>query len=306
MISKAEFLPKYNIKEEDFIKTGLDWSMLERIYDNYEEKSREPEFVKIPEFISASLMSCKDVHSVRFRIKSGEHLIDKIIRKKLDFPKRVITLDNYLTRITDLIGVRAIHLYKEQWLGIHQFINKRWKQKETPMAYYRKGDEETKEYKEHGCRIQAHKYGYRSIHYLIIVDLGIEEKQIVEVQVRTIFEEGWSEVDHKIRYPNYMDIDILKKSSWILNGLSGNADEMTTFMKSLKDVFISQAKQSPEPTNQENTMELLTDLERKMKHLPQKTENKKKMLEMIERLKMGITANSGSNYYDIAEFLMKT
>jgi hypothetical protein len=77
-------------------------------------------------------------------------------------------------------------------------------------------------------------------------------------------------------------------------------------MKSLKDVFISQAKQSPEPTNQENTMELLTDLERKMKHLPQKTENKKKMLEMIERLKMGITANSGSNYYDIAEFLMKT
>ena len=32
-ISQSEFLAKYNIKEDDYIKTNLDWTELELIYD---------------------------------------------------------------------------------------------------------------------------------------------------------------------------------------------------------------------------------------------------------------------------------
>lgn len=34
-ISQSEFLAKYNIKEDDYIKTNLDWTELERIYDRH-------------------------------------------------------------------------------------------------------------------------------------------------------------------------------------------------------------------------------------------------------------------------------
>lgn len=34
-ISQSEFLAKYNIKEDDYIKTNLDWTELERIHDKH-------------------------------------------------------------------------------------------------------------------------------------------------------------------------------------------------------------------------------------------------------------------------------
>lgn len=54
-------------------------------------------------------MSEKNVHSVRFRVKDAKGLIAKIIRKRIDDPKRIIDLKNFRTEVTDLIGVRAIH-----------------------------------------------------------------------------------------------------------------------------------------------------------------------------------------------------
>jgi len=61
------------------------------------------------------------VHSVKYRIKEPEGLIAKIIKKKLEEPNREITSQNYFHQITDLIGVRALHLFKDHWPFIHRF-----------------------------------------------------------------------------------------------------------------------------------------------------------------------------------------
>lgn len=55
-----------------------------------------------------------------------------------------------------------------------------------------------------------------------------------EVQVRSIFEEGWSEIDHRIRYPYNQNNKLFSEFLSIFNRLSGSADEMGTFLQTLQ------------------------------------------------------------------------
>ena len=74
---------------------------------------------------------------------------------------------------------------------------------------------------------------YRSVHYIIKYK-GI----YLEIQVRTLFEEGWGEIDHAVVYPYYQNDKILKEYTELLNRLSGLADEMSSFFNHLKALEI--------------------------------------------------------------------
>ena len=101
---------------------------------------------------------------------------------------------------------------------IHDFITKNWKLNETPTANVRKGDSEEfiGKFKEKDCEIHEHKFGYRSVHY-IVKSQPAKELHLAEIQVRTIFEEGFSEIDHRVRYPYYQDNLILASYLDIFN-----------------------------------------------------------------------------------------
>ena len=58
----------------------------------------------------------------------------------------------------------------------------------------------------------------------------------MEIQGRTLFEEGWSEIDHDIVYPYFKDDEMLKDFSTLLNRLSGMADEMSSYFRRMKSV----------------------------------------------------------------------
>ena len=231
LLSQATFFEKYNIKEEDFNRTKLTWEDLSDIYRDYLEKVSSLEEAAISIFRSLSKMA--HVHSVRYRVKDAEHLIEKIIRKKRDNPDREITIATYLTEITDLIGIRVLHLFKEEWVAIHRNILDMWNLKETVIAYHRAGDN-TDIFKENKCTPKEHNNGYRSIHY-IIESQPTKLKVYAEIQVRTIFEEAWSEIDHSVRYPYDMDNPLLTQYLLIFNRLSGSADEMGAFILNLRN-----------------------------------------------------------------------
>src|SRR5690606_31594642 len=142
----------------------------------------------------------------------------------------------YKKKITDIIGIRALHLYKDDWLDIHNYIIDVWKSTIAPEAKYRKGDnnEYIDMFKKNGCSTEEHKNGYRSVHYLVE---GKNQKiKLAEIQVRTIFEEGWSEIDHLIRYPYDIKNELFTEYLLIFNRLAGSADEMGAFIKTLKKV----------------------------------------------------------------------
>lgn len=228
-IEFQDFLKQYNIKDDEFKKTGLKWDELIEIYNNF--ISRKEEFESSAKQISECLRTIDKVHSVKFRVKDPLHLIEKIIRKKIKDSSKAINLDNYDNQINDLIGLRALHLFKDDWESIHDSINKKWDLYEPVKAYIRKGDNENR-LKTKNCDIEVHEYGYRSVHYVVKIK-PFKKDLTAEIQVRTIFEEGWSEIDHIIRYPYDNDNPILLPYIMMFNAYAGGADEMGTYVKLL-------------------------------------------------------------------------
>ncbi|MDP2930844.1 MAG: RelA/SpoT domain-containing protein [bacterium] len=258
------FLAKFDISEKDFESTNLRWEDLQFIEKDYKKIRKELNL--IARYIEEKLHTLDIVHSVRYRIKNSEHLLAKIIRKKIEDPKREITIHNYKSSITDLIGIRAIHLFKEDWVFIHKFIEDNWDLYEQPLAYIREGDTGpcVEEYKKYKCDIELHPHGYRSVHYLIQSRPG-RDPYIAEIQVRTIFEEGWSEIDHTIKYPNNIVNPLLNKFLDTFNVLAGNSDQMGSFVRRLKDDLLKGTEkiEEYEKLTEKNT-EIINDLRKRI------------------------------------------
>ena len=243
-LDKKEFFEKYLIEEEYFESTGLDWDELLAIYEDYSNIVQKLEIDS--QHIVLKLIDVPSVHSVRKRVKNPEHLLEKIIRKGKKYLDLGINRENYKKIITDLIGIRVLHLFKDEWTTIHDEIMHLWEVKETPQVNIRKGDNDGVDFEkiveEAGCELIVRKYGYRSVHYLIGTPLNKNEEIQVEIQVRTVFEEAWSEIDHKIRYPYDTQSDILSEYLAIFNRIVGSADEMGSFIKKLKEELRTQDK----------------------------------------------------------------
>ena len=125
------------------------------------------------------------------------------------------------------MGIRILLLFKEDWLGVHDHLMKEYGDVllEQPFAYVREGDD-THLY-EGKVEIRKEK-PYRSVHYVIRSDTGLA----IEIQVRTLYEEAWSEIDHKLRYPYDLTNEMLANYLNIMNRLTGIGDEMGTFIHS--------------------------------------------------------------------------
>ncbi len=235
-MDKASFLQRNRVTEAEFKKASIDWGVLLDIYNDYCERKRQLE--DAADFFVKSMQAFRDVHSVRWRVKDPEHLIEKIIRKRCEAkPSKKymeISKDNYHKVITDLVGVRALHLFKDQVFQIHDQIKGMWGFNEKAVSYIREGDPSDLVGMFAACGItpKIHPAGYRSVHYVLKTKPGLKEV-LVELQIRTIFEEAWSEIDHKIRYPNFSDNKQIESILKIFNRLSGSADEIGGFIRNL-------------------------------------------------------------------------
>lgn len=251
MLEKKKFLEEYRITEEEFIKADMPWEELEAIYDDYVTKVELFRDLG-KEFVNDYLYDIEKagIHSYRYRTKEAEHLIEKIIRKRCTAPEKYehINRENYCKFMTDLIGIRVFFLYREDWRQFHDYITTVFENNpliyvkdrledfddnpehnyiaERPKVFKRSGDE--KIYDNELLEIHAGRI-YRSLHY------NIKYKgYYVEIQCRTLFEEGWSEIDHDIVYPYFQNDEMLKEFSTILNRISGVADEMSTYFRRIK------------------------------------------------------------------------
>jgi ppGpp synthetase/RelA/SpoT-type nucleotidyltranferase len=231
---KEEFLEKYHLTDNDLVRHGLDWDILSSIYRDF--KQYKNLYDTQADFIASTLRSHNKIHFVKSRVKDPEHLIEKIIRKIPDRKDKYgdrfqFNVENYKDEITDLIGVRAIHIFKEEWEDIHKFIMNTWQVNEI-TANVRDGDDIQK-FEKLNIQIHSRKSGYRSVHYLI-ESFPTSEKVVAEIQVRTIFEEGYGEIDHQLRYYHHDDIpEILASNLLLLNRIIGSADEMASMLNIL-------------------------------------------------------------------------
>lgn len=201
------------------------------------------------------------VHLHTSRIKSLESLIEKVIRKRHEWlgddasKYANISVDNYRDIVTDLVGLRLIINYRGHWLDMHKEILAEFPividriyeqdkllshiagyniQAELPKAYYAEGDD-VKQYIDNGLIPKKHKMNYRSIHYTLSFQ-GV----YVEIQVRTIYDEAWSDCDH-----NYVYKKDDNKSHAALQQMSGILAKLTNLSndigEQMKEIFDSEA-----------------------------------------------------------------
>lgn len=141
------------------------------------------------------------VHSYKYRLKDPDHLAEKLRRK---FAAGVeITEENFSERVTDLAGVRVLHLFQDAFGEIDTVIRRRvadgdWVLGERAKAYT--WDPDSVAYFEgFDLEVSQKPTAYTSVHYLIRP--RADSPLCCELQVRTLFEEIWGEVDHRINYP---------------------------------------------------------------------------------------------------------
>ena len=159
------------------------------------------------------------IHTIKNRLKDADHLRDKITRKwDNDNP---LTPDNIFERVTDLAGVRVLHLYQDQFSILHDHIQKQvdngdWFLKENPVAY--SWDPESTSYFQNlGLEPKIKDSYYTSIHYVIMPKA--DSNICCEIQVRTLFEEIWGEIDHTINYPHPTESISCKEQLRVLSKL---------------------------------------------------------------------------------------
>ena len=159
------------------------------------------------------------IYTIKNRLKDVDHLRDKVERKWDE--EDPLTPENLFERVTDLAGVRVLHLYQDQFSDLHNLIQKQldngdWFLRENPVAY--SWDPESSSFFEGlGLESKVKDSYYTSIHY--VVKPKEDSNICCEIQVRTLFEEIWGEIDHTINYPHPTEKKSCKEQLRVLSKL---------------------------------------------------------------------------------------
>lgn len=148
------------------------------------------------------------VHSRKFRMKDPEHLRGKLVRR-IDEAHAAgttynINKDDLFLKINDLGGYRILHLHTQQVARIHEVLlevieRANFDLFEAPFAHI--WDEEAKSFFDRiGIRTEVNARLYSSVHYVVRAR-SPKHSVTCEIQVRTLADEIWGEIDHKINYP---------------------------------------------------------------------------------------------------------
>ena len=154
----------------------------------------------------------ESLHTLIYRLKDELRLIEKIdiLNTKKNRQGHKITAKNYQAGIGDLLGVRIICLRLSDIGTIEAYLKLLV---EEDIFRILKGPDQKRSFilpfqpdETQAAETAIPRYtGYSSIHYQLQLgenaDVPAELKSLqVELQLRTILEEAWSEIDHKYRY----------------------------------------------------------------------------------------------------------
>ncbi|MGC9261450.1 MAG: hypothetical protein ACP5I8_15400 [Phycisphaerae bacterium] len=152
------------------------------------------------------------IQQIKYRLKSEARLKTKLERKAAQRSRseaEPITKSNLFRKINDLAGIRILHLHTTQFAEIHRHVTRIASENkirivEGPTAHCWDNDHEDF-FKRLG--ITTARVGptsvpgdtmYASVHY--ILEANQTERITCELQVRTLADEIWGQVSHRVEY----------------------------------------------------------------------------------------------------------
>lgn len=208
-----------------------------------------------------------DIYHISSRIKSPEHLVNKIINRLYKRRKQYfnISQDNYYKIVTDLLGFKLIHCFPDGWTQIDDLLFDSFYQNdeqfitnycldytsnpkkpfliEKPLVYY-PVDSDISMYKAKEKKKGKNLYqyeptrAYKAVHYLINFE-GV----YTEIQVKSMSDDLWGMVDHDLVYKQEVSQvkDVLSDAADFLHLLLSASDAVCMYMKETDRNNIEQA-----------------------------------------------------------------
>jgi ppGpp synthetase/RelA/SpoT-type nucleotidyltranferase len=137
------------------------------------------------------------VHSVAWRSKGRESLARKLARPDRNYTD--------LWSLTDLVGVRVITYFADAVDRVGELV-----ESNLPVDFRHSTDKR---------RHETTDFGYRSLHYVCRLGAPLPERACFEVQVRTVLEHAWAEIEHDLGYKTTEEIPLAVRRR--LNRLAG-------------------------------------------------------------------------------------
>lgn len=150
-------------------------------------------------------------HKIEARIKDPKKLDEKIIRKDNKYQN--------LSDITDLIGIRIITYFDDEIDKIAKIINSEFTVDSKHSTDKR--------------NLDADRFGYKSLHFVIslndyrakLTEYSTFKDFKVEIQLRSILQHAWAEIEHDLGYKNEQIIpDNIKRNFFRVAALLETAD----------------------------------------------------------------------------------
>ena len=141
----------------------------------------------------------KLIHFIKYRIKDEDNLRAKLEKKVRENPDE----QNLASKVTDFAGLRIIYLHMDQFSSIHSCVSKILEHNEcellgSPKAYCWDSEYENL-FRQADVETELKESMYTTVHYDIVAN---KQKRITcELQVRSLVEELWGEVSHRVNYP---------------------------------------------------------------------------------------------------------
>ncbi len=168
--------------------------------------------IKVESLILELLIQNKiSYHKIESRTKAIDKLDEKIYRKNEKYSS--------IQEVTDLVGIRVITYLEDEVDKIADIIKQEFEIDQKNSIDKRKLDSD--------------RFGYKSLHY--VISLSEERKRLTEykrfqdikfeIQIRSILQHAWAEIEHDIGYKSENAIpDIFKRNFYRVAALLETAD----------------------------------------------------------------------------------
>lgn len=145
----------------------------------------------------------KLIHFIKYRVKETESLRNKLERLARSDQGNPIDADSVFEQVRDIVGIRIVHLHTDQIGDLHPRIREILEEEEyklitEPEAHCWDVDYEEL-FNRIGLKVRWRKSMYTTVHY----DFLAHQRSGIacELQVRSLADEMWAEVSHRVNYP---------------------------------------------------------------------------------------------------------
>ncbi|MBF0402022.1 MAG: hypothetical protein HQL90_14815 [Magnetococcales bacterium] len=230
---------------------GIGYAVVKKFYDDSMSRYKAVRDMLLEAIHETHKDGEKLLYAVNDRIKELDSLYLKCKRKNIQD-------ESGLERLEDNVGIRMLCLFEQQIYPAHQMLlriidgNKKFVLRELTLYNWDNATRETMLREGEQCisrqtikpwsretsscvRFLNKGSGYKSLHYIVYVEYPGGRWTAVEVQLRTLIQDLWGQMEHTVAYKRNSIAPYIRKNFQLLAGQLGGIEDKVGWLKESAD-----------------------------------------------------------------------